>query len=65
MGIKGKIILIQTIQKEVGHHFDIFQRTTLQWTSTKVNVYMHHHQTRSFARNMLVTCLSQNFHIVT
>ena len=38
-----------------------FQRTSLQQTSTEVNVYMRRHQTRSSARTTLVTLIYHKF----
>ena len=47
------ILILIWYRKEIQHYWNVFQRTILQWTSTEVNVYMQHHQTRSFA---CITC---------
>ena len=35
------------------HNYYVFQRTSLQRTSTEVNVYIRHHQMRSFVGNVI------------
>ena len=51
------ISIIMWYRKEMSHYRDVLQTTTVQWTSTEVNVYIRRHQTRAYAHITLITYL--------